>query len=276
MKNKISFKSAKKILCKLLKAFYKMKTKEKGIKVTMGNVGNDETLFEVKINHEFFQNFLLKKEEIKTLIANLDKRIEDLNKKSEVLEQIPAIADKLQSLEDDNNSKLSQIPLLESEIKELKGDIKKLKDKEKELETSKSELEKENSGLKKELNTELLELYKKLPEEFHSAFSYIKANTKMNFLITSGDKNTIIQLYENIKNRAKKGENIQSFKEFFDALFVVHKEIYGLERLEASNELNESLHIDITSKSRGQIEETIFIGFKDGKQVYKSIVKVKG
>lgn len=151
MKNKINSKIAK-CICKLLKVFYNIKIKKKGIKVTMNKIGNSQALIEVNINEQSLKEYFLSKEEMQTIIANLDKKIDDLKSiNSEASSKIQGITDKLESLEQDNKDNIAKIPHLESRIHELEECIS---NKEKEVDESKkkvSELEQENIELKKEL-----------------------------------------------------------------------------------------------------------------------------
>lgn len=304
MKNEINFKSAKKILCKLLKTLYKAITKKKGIKIMAIDIG-DKVLFEIRAT-DFMKEIIITKDDIEKIVRALVK-LDD---------KIESITNKLNEIDTENKTEIKKIPLLESQNKSLSNDKQRLEGEKEELSenlrseksqndqlksdktaltqqidslkgvntelnsqnealTSKLTDEKrKNDKLNKDINTDLFNLYKQLPADFRQNFSYIKADTQMKFIITSGDKTTLINLYEHIKNEAKNNKDISQLSEFFDELFEVQRDIYGLERIEASSEFDESNHTDLGGKSRGKIEKTIFKGFKDGKQPYKSIVKI--
>ncbi len=360
MKNEINFKSAKKILCKLLKTLYKATTKKKGIKIMAIDIG-DKVLFEIRAT-DFMKEIIITKDDIEKIVRALVK-LDD---------KIESITNKLNEIDTENKTEIKKIPLLESQNKSLSNDKQRLEGEKEELSenlrneksqndqlksdnkaltqqidnlkgvntelnsqnealtskltdekrkkeelsenlrneksqndqlksdnkaltqqidnlkgvntelnsqnealTSKLTDEKrKNEKLNKDINTDLFNLYKQLPADFRQNFSYIKADTQMKFIITSGDKTTLINLYEHIKNEAKNGKDISQLSEFFDELFEVQRDIYGLERIEASSEFDESNHTDLGGKSRGKIEKTIFQGFKDGKKPYKSIVKI--
>lgn len=304
MKNKISFKSAKKILCKLLKTLYKATTKKKGIKIMAIDIG-DKVLFEIRAT-DFMKEIIITKDDINKIVkdlVNLDTKIE-------------SITNKLNQIDTDNKTQIAKIPVLESQNQHLSDDKQRLEGEKRELSedlrneksqndqlksekigltqqianleekntdlnsknqdlTSKLTDEKrKNDKLNKDINTDLFNLYKQLPADFRQNFSFIQADTQMKFIITSGDKHTLINLYEHIKNEAKNSKDISQLSGFFDELFEVQRDIYGLERIEASSEFDESNHIDLRGKSRGEIEKTIFQGFKDGKKPYKSLVKI--
>lgn len=304
MKNKINFKSAKKILCKLLKTLYKAITKKKGIKIMAIDIG-DKVLFEIRAT-DFMKEIIITKDDIEKIVralVNLDTKIE-------------SITNKLNQIDTDNKTQIAKIPVLESQNQHLSDDKQRLEGEKRELSenlrneksqndqlksekigltqqianleekntdlnsknqdlTSKLTDEKrKNDKLNKDINTDLFNLYKHLPADFRQNFSFIKADTQMKFIITSGDKHTLINLYEHIKNEAKNHKDISQLSGFFDELFEVQRDIYGLERIEASSEFDESNHIDLGGKSRGKIEKTIFKGFKDGKKPYKSVVKI--
>ena len=360
MKNKINFKSAKKILCKLLKTLYKATTKKKGIKIMAIDIG-DKVLFEIRAT-DSMKDFIISKKDIKDIIKallNLDDKIESItNKLNQIdtenktqIKKIPLLENQNQSLSNDKqrlesekeelsenlrneksqndqlksekkaltqqidnltgenrdlnsknqdlNSKLtdekkkkeelsenlrnekSQNDQLKSEkkaltqqIDNLTGENRDLNSKNQDLNSKLTDEKRKNEKLNKDINTDLFNLYKHLPADFRQNFSYIKADTQMKFIITSGDKHTLINLYEHIKNEAKNNKDISQLSGFFDELFEVQRDIYGLERIEASSEFDESNHTDLGGKSRGKIEKTIFKGFKDGKKPYKSVVKI--
>lgn len=304
MKNKISFKSAKKILCKLLKTLYKATTKKKGIKIMATDIG-DKVLFEIRAT-DFMKEIIITKDDIEKIVralVNLDTKIESITKKLNEIDtenktqiaKIPALESQNESLSNDKqrlegeNQELiddltnakSQNDQLKSDKKALTQQIDNLKGVNTELNSQNEALtskltdeKKKNDKLNKDINTDLFNLYKQLPADFRQNFSFIKADTQMKFIITSGDKTTLINLYEHIKNEAKNNKDISQLSGFFDELFEVQRDIYDLERIEASSEFDESNHIDLGGKSRGKIEKTIFKGFKDGKKPYKSVVKI--
>lgn len=304
MKNKIGFKSAKKILCKLLKTLYKAITKKKGIKIMAIDIG-DKVLFEIRAT-DFMKEIIITKDDIEKIVralVNLDTKIESITKKlNEIdtenkteIKKIPVLESQNKILSNDKQrlevekqelsenlrSEKSQNDQLKSDkigltqqIDNLKGENRDLNSKNQDLNSKLTDEKRKNDKLNKDINTDLFNLYKQLPADFRQTFSYIKADTQMKFIITSGDKHTLINLYEHIKNEAKNNKDISQLSEFFDELFEIQRDIYGLERIEASSEFDESNHTDLGGKSRGKIEKTIFKGFKDGKQPYKSVVKI--
>lgn len=304
MKNKINFKSAKKILCKLLKTLYKAITKKKGIKIMAIDIG-DKVLFEIRAT-DFMKEIIITKDDIEKIVralVNLDTKIESITNKLNQIDtdnktqiaKIPVLESQNQHLSDDKQrlegekrelsenlrNEKSQNDQLKSEkigltqqIANLEGENTDLNSKNQDLTSKLTDEKRKNDKLNKDINTDLFNLYKHLPADFRQNFSFIKADTQMKFIITSGDKTTLINLYEHIKNEAKNNKDISQLSGFFDELFEVQRDIYDLERIEASSEFDESNHIDLGGKSRGKIEKTIFKGFKDGKKPYKSVVKI--
>ena len=304
MKNKISFKSAKKILCKLLKTLYKAISKKKGIKIMAIDIG-DKVLFEIRAT-DFMKEIIITKDDIEKIVkalVKLDDKIESITKKlNEIdtenkteIKKIPVLesqnkilsndkqrlevekqelSENLRSEKSQNDQLKSDKTALTQQIDNLKGENRDLNSKNQDLTSKLTDEKRKNDKLNKDINTDLFNLYKQLPPDFRQNSSYIKADTQMKFIITSGDKTTLINLYEHIKNEAKNNKDISQLSEFFDKLFEIQRDIYGLERIEASSEFDESNHIDLGGKSRGKIEKTTFKGFKDGKQPYKSVVKI--
>ena len=236
-------------------------------------------------------------------MVNLDTKIESITKKLNEIDtenktqiaKIPILESQNESLSDDKQrlegekrelsenlrNEKSQNDQLKSEkigltqqIADLEGKNTDLNSKNQDLNSKLTDEKRKNDKLNKDINTDLFNLYKHLPADFRQNFSFIKADTQMKFIITSGDKTTLINLYEHIKNEAKNNKDISQLSGFFDELFEVQRDIYDLERIEASSEFDESNHIDLGGKSRGKIEKTIFKGFKDGKKPYKSVVKI--
>ncbi len=265
----------------------------------------DKVLFEIRAT-DFMKEIIITKDDIEKIVktlVKLDDKIESItNKLNEIdtenktqIAKIPLLESQNKSLSNDKQrlegekrelsenlrSEKSQNDQLKSDkigltqqIDNLKGVNTELNSKNEALATDLDNEKRKNDKLNKDINTDLFNLYKQLPADFRQNFSYIKADTQMKFIITSGDKTTLINLYEHIKNEAKNGKDISQLSGFFDKLFEVQRDIYGLERIEASSEFDESNHIDLGGKSRGKIEKTIFKGFKDGKQPYKSVVKI--
>ena len=265
----------------------------------------DKVLFEIRAT-DFMKEIIITKDDIEKIVkalVKLDDKIESItNKLNEIdtenktqIAKIPLLESQNKSLSNDKQrlegekrelsenlrSEKSQNDQLKSDkigltqqIDNLTGENRDLNSKNEALATDLDNEKRKNDKLNKDINTDLFNLYKQLPADFRQNFSYIKADTQMKFIITSGDKTTLINLYEHIKNEAKNGKDISQLSGFFDKLFEVQRDIYGLERIEASSEFDESNHIDLGGKSRGKIEKTIFKGFKDGKQPYKSVVKI--
>ena len=265
----------------------------------------DKVLFEIRAT-DFMKDITITKDDIEKIVralVNLDTKIESITKKlNEIDTENKTEIKKIPVLESQNKILSNDKQRLEGEKRELSENLRNEKSQNDQLKSDKIGLtqqidnlteenrdlnsknqdltskltdeKRKNDKLNKDINTDLFNLYKQLPADFRQNFSYIKADTQMKFIITSGDKTTLINLYEHIKNEAKNNKDISQLSEFFDELFEIQRDIYGLERIEASSEFDESNHIDLGGKSRGKIEKTIFKGFKDGKQPYKSVVKI--
>ena len=265
----------------------------------------DKVLFEIRTT-DFMKEIIITKDDIEKIVralVNLDTKIESITKKlNEIdtenkteIKKIPVLESQNESLSNDkqrlegenqeliddltnaksqNDQLKSEKTALTQQIDNLTGENRDLNSKNQDLNSELTDEKRKNDKLNKDINTDLFNLYKQLPADFRQNFSYIKADTQMKFIITSGDKHTLINLYEHIKNEAKNNKDISQLSEFFDELFEIQRDIYGLERIEASSEFDESNHIDLGGKSRGKIEKTIFKGFKDGKKPYKSVVKI--
>ncbi|MBR6611807.1 MAG: hypothetical protein IKK93_06115 [Campylobacter sp.] len=265
----------------------------------------DKVLFEIRAT-DFMKEIIITKDDIEKIVkalVNLDTKIESITNKLNQIDtdnktqiaKIPVLENQNQHLSNDKQrlegekrelsenlrNEKSQNDQLKSEkigltqqIDNLTGENRDLNSKNQDLTSKLTDEKRKNDKLNKDINTDLFNLYKHLPVDFRQNFSFIKADTQMKFIITSGDKTTLINLYEHIKNEAKNNKDISQLSGFFDELFEVQRDIYDLERIEASSEFDESNHIDLGGKSRGKIEKTIFKGFKDGKKPYKSVVKI--
>ncbi|WP_141031672.1 hypothetical protein [Campylobacter lanienae] len=265
----------------------------------------DKVLFEIRAT-DFMKEIIITKDDIEKIVkalVNLDTKIESITKKLNEIDtenktqiaKIPLLesqnkilsndkqrlegekqelSENLRSEKSQNDQLKSDKTALTQQIDNLTGENRDLNSKNQDLNSKLTDEKRKNDKLNKDINTDLFNLYKHLPADFRQNFGYIKADTQMKFIITSGDKHTLINLYEIIKNEAKNNKDISQLSGFFDALFEVQRDIYGLERIEASSEFDESNHTDLGGKSRGKIEKTIFQGFKDGKQSHKSLVKI--
>ncbi|MCI7550271.1 MAG: hypothetical protein MSA33_07505 [Campylobacter sp.] len=270
-KNKIL--KGEKVLCKLLKILYKSKYK-KGLNIIMSEVSSEMMSIQVSFNDKVLKDFFASKEEVKKIVEVLEKLNADIKTIKSNNEQ------EIKNLKEDLDEYKNKIPSLKQEIENRKKELE-YKDKQiTELENDKQKAQNDSlecrqnlDNVKKEFNFNLFEFYGQLPQDFRDRFTFIKYDTWINFVVTSGSKDTLINLYNNIKT--SKANDIHII-EFFNTLFEMQSKVYNLVRLIDKDKFDESEHIDIiSSKSRGEIEKTLLLGFKDGNKTYHSLVKVK-
>ena len=265
-------------------------------------------LFRVSIdtNIDVLKKEFFTKDEIKELFKELEENMKDDIKKEivvlrdlqdeikgEISTKSQKIKDEISSLineksQNELNTKQRELDSLQKELREKEQELisrnKDLENLKKELNTKTQELESCNN-LKQEsmdklrefhrdLNLELYEHYQTISKDFRERFGAIKDDCLKNFIVTSGSKKSIIDLYENIKTSLKNNQAVENgVMEFFDMLFGAYADTYSLVRLEKTSNFDEELHIRNNAKGREPISNTLFMGFKDGNMTYKSIVE---
>lgn len=142
----------------------------------------------------------------------------------------------------------------------------------KEQEATIHKLEQALGGFSKEMQLDLFETYKNLPQEFKKSFTYIQGGSLRSFVVTSGSKETLIALYDYIKQMLKAQGEAAEIIALFNGLFVAYGDIYDFERLVDSKEFEEDLHIRLRTTGRGAISQCYLLGFRDGRTIYKSLV----
>gem|GEM_PF-6417103 len=199
------------------------------------------------------------------------KKIEELNKNND-------------KLTEDLAAERANVNNLENEVSELKGECTKLENKldktEENLSKAENELETANkkvAQMRRDFGLDVFEVYKRLPAEFRESFGFIDGTSAATFLVTCVTRNTVVNLYENVKNRILRNFEYVEVAKFFDEVFGLAEGIFEFERLlpqvgDAFNSNKEDA-INLSRTSRGEIQEVVFCGFRDGKKIYESIVR---
>lgn len=271
---------------------------------------SDKIIHSLTLNFEGEEQIFIDAKKHKELVKKLES-LDQLDNLTDIKKQLEELSDTLKGTQNAELNKLKdEFEKQKNELKEIQS---KFKDNIKELETLENKLDEEKKEsaevrkhfedfkktseqmkenfenqltqknqsyeeLKAQSGIELYEFYQKLPEEFKTAFSFINGENLLNFTITSGDKESLNNLYNHIKNELKMKREVKNLSIFFDKVFALQSKCHKtLERLsvQSGENFSETTSFKLSGGNQGQITAVLLQGYKSGNKIIQSIVEVE-